>query len=76
MGEGRGVGGHRSRRAVICGVGSSSPRGGHSSFWKQKTAQWRQIQQFGSVGADLFVCSHAGRESPARSGLAHELMLE
>lgn len=38
---------------MICGVGSSSLRGGHSSFWKQKTAQWRQIQQFGSGGVDL-----------------------
>lgn len=55
------MGGHRSRGAVICGVGSSSLRGGHSSFWKQKTANG---DKFNSFRVDRFVCSHTGRESP------------
>lgn len=51
MGEGRGAGGHQSPGAVICGVGNSSLRGGHLSFWKQKTAPVETIPQFrcGSV---------------------------
>ena len=57
MGEGRGVGGHRSPGAVICGVGNSSLRGGHLSFWKQRTAQWRR---FHGSRVDLLVCLYVG----------------
>ena len=61
MGEGQGVGGLRSSGAVICGVGNSSLRGGHLSFWKQRTAQWRRLH---GSRVDLFACLHAGQESP------------
>lgn len=51
---------------MICGVGSSSPRGGHLSSWKQATAQWRQIQQF-PCGL-VCLCNHTrvGSYTPGR----------
>lgn len=50
------MGGHRSPGAVICGVGNSSLRGGHLSFWKQRTPQWRRIPRFPCGFVCVFIC--------------------
>lgn len=60
---------------MICGVGSSSLRGAHLSFWKRKAAQWRQVQQFPCGCVCVFVRPHMGRESPTWRGCACGLVV-